>query len=78
MGLQIYNTLSGKKEPFVPITEGEVRIYVCGVTVYGSSHIGHARSLLTFDVVYRYLEFLGYRVVFVRNFTDIEDRKSVV
>ena len=74
MGLQIYNTLSGKKEPFVPITEGEVRIYVCGVTVYDSSHIGHARSLLTFDVVYRYLEFLGYRVVFVRNFTDIDDK----
>jgi cysteinyl-tRNA synthetase len=74
MGLQIYNTLSGKKEPFIPLKEGEVRIYVCGVTVYDSSHIGHARSLLTFDVVYRYLIFLGYRVHFVRNFTDVDDK----
>ncbi|HEY2989977.1 MAG TPA: cysteine--tRNA ligase [Candidatus Binatia bacterium] len=74
MPLQIYNTLSGKKEPFVPLKEGEVRMYVCGVTVYDSSHIGHARSLLTFDVVYRYLRFLGYRVHFVRNFTDVDDK----
>jgi cysteinyl-tRNA synthetase len=74
MGLQIYNTLSGKKEPFVPLKEGEVRMYVCGVTVYDSCHVGHARSLLTFDIVYRYLKFLGYRVVFARNFTDIDDK----
>jgi cysteinyl-tRNA synthetase len=74
MGLQIYNTLSGKKEPFLPLKDGEVRIYVCGVTVYDSSHVGHARSLLTFDVVYRYLIFLGYRVYFVRNFTDVDDK----
>ena len=74
MGLQIYNTLSGIKEPFIPLKEGEVRIYVCGVTVYDSSHVGHARSLLTFDVVYRYLIFLGYRVHFVRNFTDVDDK----
>ena len=74
MGLQIYNTLSAKKEPFVPLKEGEVRMYVCGVTVYDSCHIGHARSLLTFDVIHRYLKFLGYRVAFVRNFTDIDDK----
>ncbi|HEY3303350.1 MAG TPA: cysteine--tRNA ligase [Candidatus Binatia bacterium] len=74
MGLQIYNTLSAKKEPFVPLKEGEVRIYVCGVTVYDSSHVGHARSLLTFDVVYRYFKFLGFRVHFVRNFTDVDDK----
>ena len=74
MGLQIYNTLSGKKEPFIPLMEREVRMYVCGVTVYDSSHVGHARSLLTFDVVYRYLIFLGYRVLFVRNFTDVDDK----
>jgi cysteinyl-tRNA synthetase len=74
MGLQIYNTLSGKKEPFVPLKEGEVRMYVCGVTVYDSCHVGHARALLTFDVIYRYLRFLGYRVVFVRNFTDVDDK----
>ena len=74
MSLQIHNTLSGKKEPFVPLKEGEVRMYVCGVTVYDSSHIGHARFLLTFDVVYRYLRFLGYQVTFVRNFTDVDDK----
>jgi len=74
MGLQIHNTLSGRKEPFVPIKAGEVRMYVCGVTVYDSCHVGHARSLLTFDVIYRYLCFLGYQVAFVRNFTDLDDK----
>jgi len=74
MSLKIFNTLSGEKEDFVPLTPGEVRMYVCGVTVYDSSHIGHARSLLTFDFIYRYLRFSGYRVQFVRNFTDIDDK----
>ncbi|HBA39995.1 MAG TPA: cysteine--tRNA ligase [Deltaproteobacteria bacterium] len=74
MGLQIHNTLSGRKEPFIPIKAGEVRMYVCGVTVYDSCHVGHARSLLTFDVIYRYLCFLGYQVAFVRNFTDLDDK----
>ena len=74
MGLHLHNTLSGKKELFVPLKEGEVRMYVCGVTVYDQCHVGHARSLLTFDVVYRYLKFLGYNVTFVRNFTDLDDK----
>jgi cysteinyl-tRNA synthetase len=74
MALKIFNTLSGEKEEFVPLKPGEVRMYVCGVTVYDSSHIGHARSLLTFDVIYRYLKFLGYDVQFVRNFTDVDDK----
>jgi cysteinyl-tRNA synthetase len=74
MSLKIFNTLSGEKEDFAPLTAGEVRMYVCGVTVYDSSHIGHARSLLTFDTIYRYLKFSGYRVQFVRNFTDIDDK----
>src|SRR3989338_5221526 len=74
MSLQVYNTLSGKKDPFAPLKEGQVGMYVCGVTVYDSCHIGHARSLLTFDVIYRYLMFLGYRVAFVRNFTDLDDK----
>jgi cysteinyl-tRNA synthetase len=74
VGLQIYNTLAGAKEPFVPLKEGEVRMYVCGVTVYDSCHIGHARSFLTFDLIHRYLKFLGYQVTFVRNFTDIDDK----
>lgn len=74
MSLKIFNTLSGEKEEFVPQTAGQVRMYVCGVTVYDSSHIGHARSLLTFDIIYRYLRFLGYDVTFVRNFTDVDDK----
>jgi len=74
MPLKIFNTLSGAKENFVALTPGQVRMYVCGVTVYDSAHIGHARALLTFDVIYRYLKFLGYQVQFVRNFTDIDDK----
>ncbi len=74
MALKIFNTLSGEKESFVPLTPGQVRMYVCGVTVYDSAHVGHARSLTTFDVVYRYLKFSGYDVKFVRNFTDVDDK----
>jgi cysteinyl-tRNA synthetase len=74
MALKIFNTLTGDKQEFVPLTPGEVRMYVCGVTVYDSSHIGHARSLISFDVIYRYLKFLGYDVKFVRNFTDVDDK----
>ena len=74
MALKIFNTLSGDKEEFVPLKAGEVRMYVCGVTVYDSSHVGHARSFITFDVIYRYLKFSGYQVEFVRNFTDVDDK----
>ena len=74
MSLHFYNTLSGKDEQFTPFIPGKVRMYVCGVTVYDRSHIGHARALVTFDVVYRYLKFLGYDVTFIRNFTDVDDK----
>ena len=74
MALRIYNTLSGEKEEFQPIEEGEVKMYVCGPTVYDSCHIGHARSVITFDVVYRYLKALGLKVTYARNFTDIDDK----
>jgi cysteinyl-tRNA synthetase len=74
MALKIFNSLSGEKEIFTPLTLGEVRMYVCGVTVYDSSHVGHARSLITFDVIFRYLKFSGHRVEFVRNFTDVDDK----
>jgi cysteinyl-tRNA synthetase len=74
MSLHLYNTLTGKDEEFIPLTPGKVRMYVCGVTVYDRSHIGHARALVTFDVIYRYLRFLGYDVAFVRNFTDVDDK----
>ena len=72
--MKIYNTLTRKKEDLVPLTPGEVRMYVCGVTVYDLSHIGHARSSIVFDVIRRYLVFNGYRVRFVKNFTDVDDR----
>jgi cysteinyl-tRNA synthetase len=72
--LQIFNSLSGNKEIFEPLQPGVVRIYVCGDTVYDFTHIGHARSKLAFDVVRRYLTYLGYKVTFVRNITDIDDK----
>jgi cysteinyl-tRNA synthetase len=74
MSLKIFNTLSGVKEEFVPLTESEARMYVCGVTVYDSTHLGHCRFLITFDVIYRYLRFRGARVNYVRNFTDVDDK----
>jgi len=72
--LSIYNTLTGKKEPFHSFQPNIVRMYVCGVTVYDYCHIGHARSALVFDVMRRYLTFSGYRVEFVKNFTDVDDK----
>jgi cysteinyl-tRNA synthetase len=72
--LSIYNTLTGKKEPFQSLQPKTVRMYVCGVTVYDYCHIGHARSALVFDVIRRYLEFSDYRVEFVKNFTDVDDK----
>jgi len=72
--LKIYNTLTGKKEEFRPIKEGEVGMYACGVTVYDHSHLGHARGAVVFDVVVNYMRFRGYKVRYVRNFTDIDDK----
>ncbi len=72
--MRIYNTLTRKKEEFVPITPGEVKIYACGPTVYNFIHIGNARPLCVFDTLRRYLEFRGYKVRFVQNFTDIDDK----
>ena len=74
MSLKLYNTLTGKKEEFVPIKPGEVKIYTCGVTVYDYNHVGHGRSLIVFDMIRRYLRYLGYNVKFVRNFTDVDDK----
>jgi cysteinyl-tRNA synthetase len=72
--MKIYNTLARGKEELVPLTPGEIKMYSCGVTVYDLSHVGHARMLVVFDVIARYLRFAGYRVTFVRNFTDIDDK----
>jgi cysteinyl-tRNA synthetase len=74
MTIRVYNTLSRKKEIFEPIEPGRVRMYVCGPTVYDSSHIGHARSVVVFDVIARYMRSQGYDVTYVRNFTDIDDK----
>ena len=69
--LLIYNTLTRTKEIFKPLVEGKVGLYVCGPTVYSNSHLGHARPFITFDLVYRYLTFLGNKVRYVRNITDV-------
>jgi len=74
MSLHIYNSLTKKKEPFVPLEGNVVKMYSCGVTVYDKCHIGHARSLYIFDVIRRYLKYRGYDVRFVRNITDIDDK----
>lgn len=70
----LYNSLTGSKQPFVPVKSGEVRIYVCGQTVYDYCHIGHARAMIAFDMIVRYLRSQQYKVTFVRNITDIEDK----
>jgi len=72
--LQIYNSQSKQKEIFKPIEPGKVRLYVCGMTVYDYCHLGHARVLVVFDVITRYLRAAGYELTYVRNITDIDDK----
>lgn len=72
--LQIFNTLSRKKEPFTPIVPGKAGLYVCGITIYDYCHVGHARTYVAFDVINRYLRFSGYDVTYVRNITDVDDK----
>lgn len=74
MAIQLTNTLTGKKEPFHPMVPGEVRMYVCGPTVYNLTHIGNHRPVIFFDVVRRFLEYSGFKVTFVSNFTDVDDK----
>ena len=74
MPLRIYNTLTKRKEEFQPLKEGKVGMYVCGVTVYDFSHIGHARAAVVFDIIFRYLKYKGYEVTYVRNYTDVDDK----
>ncbi|MBT2694588.1 cysteine--tRNA ligase [Bacillus sp. ISL-55] len=74
MGIKIYNTITRNKEEFIPLEEGKVKMYVCGPTVYNYIHIGNARPAIVFDTVRRYLEFRGYDVNFVSNFTDVDDK----
>lgn len=72
--MKLYNTLTRKKEEFIPLTEGKVKIYACGPTVYNYIHIGNSRPLCVFDVLRRYFEYIGYNVTFVQNFTDVDDK----
>ena len=72
--LSIYNTLTGAKEEFKPIEPGKVRMYVCGITTYDYCHLGHARCLVAFDIIVRYLRSRGFDVTYVRNITDIDDK----
>jgi len=74
MTLRVYNTLAGKKQEFEPLVPGKVGMYVCGVTVYDYCHIGHARANIVFDIIYRYLQFSGFDVTYVRNYTDVDDK----
>jgi cysteinyl-tRNA synthetase len=72
--MRLYNTLTKQKEEFIPITPGEVKMYVCGPTVYNFFHIGNGRTFIVFDTIRRYLEYRGYKVTFIQNFTDIDDK----
>jgi len=74
MALKVYNTLNNKKEEFIPLNRDKVNMYVCGPTVYDTSHIGHARCVVVFDMIYRWLCALDYKVRYVRNFTDVDDK----
>ena len=74
MSLKVYNTLTRQKEVFIPLVEGEVGIYVCGVTPYNHPHIGNARPFVTWDVIRRYFQKKGYKVKYIQNFTDVDDK----
>jgi cysteinyl-tRNA synthetase len=74
MGLQVYNTLSRKKEAFKTVEPKKVRMYVCGPTVYDKAHVGHAMSALVFDIIRRYLEYRDFEVKYVMNYTDVDDK----
>ena len=74
MALKVYNTLNNRKEEFIPLNRDKVNMYVCGPTVYDTSHIGHARCVVVFDMIYRWLCSLEYKVKYVRNFTDVDDK----
>jgi len=72
--LQLFNTLTRQKEAFKPIKPGQVKMYVCGMTVYDFCHLGHARVMVVFDMVYRWFKASAYEVTYVRNITDIDDK----
>ena len=72
--MKITNSISGKKEDFIPLNEGEIKMYACGITVYDLSHIGHARQAIVYAMITDYFRYKGYRVTYVRNYTDVDDK----
>ena len=72
--MKLYNTLTRKKETFVPLEEGKVKLYACGITVSGEAHIGHAYQALIYDIMRKYLDKSGYDVTYARNYTDVDDK----
>ena len=72
--MKVYNSLTGRKEEFIPLEEGKVKMYVCGPTVYNFFHIGNARPFVVFDTLRRYFIWRGYEVKYVQNFTDVDDK----
>src|SRR4030042_2317865 len=74
MTLKIYNSLTRKKEEFKPVKKGKIKMYVCGMTVYSDAHIGHARTYFAFDLIRRYFEYKDYKVTYVQNITDVDDK----
>ena len=72
--MKIYNTLTGRKEEFVPLEEGKVRMYACGITVSGEAHIGHGYQALIYDIMRKYLQKKGFKVTYARNYTDVDDK----
>ena len=74
LAVKVFNTLTRQKEDFKPITPGQINMYVCGPTVYNYIHIGNARSVIAFDTIRRYFEYKGYKVNYVSNFTDVDDK----
>ncbi len=74
MTLKIYNSLTREKEDFKPVEKGKIKMYVCGMTVYSDAHIGHARTYFAFDVIRRYFEYKGFKVTYVQNITDVDDK----
>src|SRR5690349_5078959 len=73
MALRVFNTLTNEKQDFAPIAEGQIGVYICGLTVYDMAHLGHARMLVAFDVAVRFLRWAGWKVRYVRNWTDVDD-----
>ena len=72
--MKIFNSQTGKKEELVPLDGEQVKMYICGMTVYDDTHIGHARTFLCFDLIVRYLRVAGYKVKYIRNITDVDDK----